>query len=261
MKIGSIGYNHVHGSDFEMSAPSGFGCWLMLLIRRDSVFEINGSVCDVPAGSFVLISGKTCVTYRAKGKEYADDWLFAAEEDGDAELLASLGIPIDKPVTVGGLDSLSDLVHIMTYEFYSAEKYREELVAHYLLILLMRLSRALSNTTLYDSALYNERNTKLSHLRARMYNAPESITNIDAMAQELGMSRSGFQHLYKKYFGVSASSDIIKGRIEKAKQLLSCTRLSVSEISLRCGYGTCSHFMRQFREVCGKTPSEYRKTL
>ena len=48
---------------------------------------------------------------------------------------------------------------------------------------------------------------------------------------------------------------------EKAKQLLSCTRLSVSEIAARCGYGTSSHFMRQFREMCGKTPSEYRKTL
>lgn len=261
MKVGAIGYNHIHGREFEMTRPDGFGCWVMLLVRRDSIFEINGETRDVDAGSFVLISCTTAVTYRPMGSEYADDWLFAAREDGDEELLSQLGIPVDEPVIIGGLDNLSDLIHIMTYEFYSAEKNREELVAHYLSILLIRLSRAIDHSALCDSTLYNERNTKLSHLRSRMYNAPENVPDIDGMADELGMSRSGFQHLYKKYFGVSASSDIIKGRIEKAKQLLSCTRLSVSEIAARCGYGTSSHFMRQFREICGKTPSEYRKSL
>lgn len=260
MKVGSIGYNHIHDSCFEMKSD-GFGCWVMLLIKRDAVFTLDGTVYDVPAGSFVLISGATAVSYRARGKEYADDWLFASEEDGDKELFSALGIPINKPVLVGGIDSLSDLVHIMTYEFYSAELYREELVADYLSIFLYKLSRALCNEALRDSSLYNERNAKLSHLRTRMYNAPESITDIDALAREVGLSRSGFQHLYKKYFGVSAGSDIIRGRVERAKQLLSCTRLSVSEIAARCGYGTSSYFMRQFREMCGKTPSEYRKTL
>lgn len=261
MKVGAVGYNHIHGREFEMTRPNGFGCWLMLLVRRDSIFEINGVRHYVDTGSFVLLSSTTEISYRGNDGEYADDWLFAAREEGDEELLANLGIPVDEPIIIGGLESLSDLIHIMTYEFYSAEKYREEIVAHYLSILLMRLSRAINHNALCAGTLYNERNSKLSHLRSRMYNSPESITDIDAMADEVGLSRSGFQHLYKKYFGVSASSDIIKGRIEKAKQLLSCTRLSVSEIATRCGYGTCSHFMRQFRDICGKTPSEYRKTL
>lgn len=77
----------------------------------------------------------------------------------------------------------------------------------------------------------------------------------------MGMSRSGFQHSYKKIFGVSVMSDIIAGKMKRAQQLLVSTNLTVKDISQKIGYANEYVFMRQFKAYCGKTPTEYRSLL
>lgn len=79
------------------------------------------------------------------------------------------------------------------------------------------------------------------------------------MASEVNMSRSYFQHIYRKTFGVSCITDVISGKIEKAKELLSETTFTVSQVSLMCGYDNEEHFMRQFKKMVGVTPTKYRK--
>ena len=90
---------------------------------------------------------------------------------------------------------------------------------------------------------------------------PDRVGNVDDLAAEAGMSRSGFQHLYKKLFGTTVIKDIIEGRLQKAKRLLSSTCLTIKEIAAVCGYSNEYSFMRQFRERTGKTPTEYRSSM
>ena len=47
-------------------------------------------------------------------------------------------------------------------------------------------------------------------------------------------------------------------RVEKAREMLRETELSVSEIALLCGFGSISQFNRVFREVVRQTPREFR---
>ena len=261
MNVGAIGYNYTHDADFVMSRPDGNGCWLMLFVKENSLFEIGGSHYKVKKNSVVIFSPETPCSYGGDGGKYTDDWLFFTLCDGERELISALGIPINEPFYLGRLDELSQLMRTMSFEHCSPDPHHAEIERCYAEILLYKLSDLIRSEYQPRSQELADKNYRFVHIRDSIYANPETIPDVNTLAAYTNMSRSGFQHLYKKYFGVSASSDIIKGRIEKAKQLLSCTRLSVSEISLRCGYGTCSHFMRQFREVCGKTPSEYRKTL
>jgi AraC family transcriptional regulator of arabinose operon len=83
--------------------------------------------------------------------------------------------------------------------------------------------------------------------------------NVDAMAAYVNMSRSYFQHLYRETFGVSCIADVISGKIEKAKEILSETGCTVSQVAAMCGYDNEEHFMRQFKKVVGITPTKYRK--
>ena len=48
-------------------------------------------------------------------------------------------------------------------------------------------------------------------------------------------------------------------RIQAAAKLLESTELSVTEISMRTGWGSGSYFTKTFREIRGKTPNAYRK--
>ena len=55
-------------------------------------------------------------------------------------------------------------------------------------------------------------------------------------------------------------TDVISSRIERAKSLLMLTDLTARQIAVACGYENETHFSRQFRQITGKTPGEYRKT-
>ncbi|MBP3267420.1 MAG: helix-turn-helix transcriptional regulator, partial [Ruminococcus sp.] len=67
------------------------------------------------------------------------------------------------------------------------------------------------------------------------------------------------QRMYKKYFGKSIFEELIQFRLKKAKELLSSTDFTISQIAEMCGYATYAHFAKQFKACEGVTLSEYRK--
>ena len=77
-------------------------------------------------------------------------------------------------------------------------------------------------------------------------------------AQFMGYSEAYFCKLFKQCFKVNFSAWLNEFRVEKAKELLSATRLSVREVSVACGYADANYFARVFKRVTGMTPSEYR---
>lgn len=261
MEIGSVGYNYSHGADFEMDRPNGPGCWLMLFIKTPALFEINGEEQRVSENSFVIFSPRTPCRYRPDADIYTDDWIYFDADEEDISKFDDLGIPINRIVKLGNMDELSKIVHILAYEHYSANAYNKEIEKLYTEIMLIKLSRIISSGSCGISESLNQRNYMFTQLRSRIFTMPESVGGIDEMAKEAGMSRSGFQHQYKKLFGVSVMTDVIGGRLDRAKRLLASTNLTVREISEKCGYNNEYNFMRQFKEREGRTPSEYRKHL
>jgi AraC family transcriptional regulator of arabinose operon len=261
MKIGSIGYNYTHGAEFVMDCPNGPGSRLLLFIKTPSIFEIKGREYTVKKNSFVMLSPNTPCKYRGLDNVYTDDWMYFGAEEVDDELFQRLNIPFDEIIHIGNLEELSQLMHLMAYEHYSAECHHSEIEERYTEILFLKLSRILQSNAHISTVLIKERNHKFTQLRTRIYTMPESIHDIGKMADEVGMSRSGFQHLYKRMFRTSVMTDVINARINYAKRLLSSTNLTIKEIAEQCGYGSEFNFMRQFKSRCGKTPTEYRKTF
>ncbi|MEO0770572.1 MAG: helix-turn-helix domain-containing protein, partial [Cyanobacteria bacterium J06649_4] len=47
--------------------------------------------------------------------------------------------------------------------------------------------------------------------------------------------------------------------VEKAKQLLTHSKLVLSDIALDCGFNSQSHFGKSFRELVGTTPGKYQR--
>jgi YesN/AraC family two-component response regulator len=57
---------------------------------------------------------------------------------------------------------------------------------------------------------------------------------------------------------VSFTDVLTSVRVERAKELLAGTRLSVKQIAGRVGYSGGNYFAKVFRRVSGMSPSEYR---
>ncbi|MBK7406789.1 MAG: DNA-binding response regulator [Saprospirales bacterium] len=77
------------------------------------------------------------------------------------------------------------------------------------------------------------------------------------LARETAMSRSQLHRKITALTGHSASSFINAIRVQKARELLLQTELTISEIAFQIGLEP-NYFSRLFKEETGKTPGEFR---
>jgi AraC family transcriptional regulator len=85
--------------------------------------------------------------------------------------------------------------------------------------------------------------------------------SIARIASECSLSRSHFSRAFKKNTGVSPRDWFLQVRLDKAKGLLTDTDLTISQISLDCGFADQSHFTRVFTRVLGVTPFTWRRSM
>jgi AraC family transcriptional regulator len=97
-------------------------------------------------------------------------------------------------------------------------------------------------------------NRVLEYIRA---NIGEDL-RLSALAQTAGMSAHYFGELFKQSTGVSPHQYVLRARIERAKEHLRDSRVSVVEASAITGFVDQSYFTKAFRRVVGVTPTEFR---
>lgn len=83
--------------------------------------------------------------------------------------------------------------------------------------------------------------------------------DLDLAADRCNISRTRFTHLFTEVMGISPRRMQTNLRIEKARELLAYSDLSVAEISEQCGYNDPLYFSRIFTKTCAVSPSEFRK--
>ena len=72
------------------------------------------------------------------------------------------------------------------------------------------------------------------------------------------ISPSAFNRRFKKEIGITPIEYLIEIRIQKAKTLLMRKNIPVTEVAMRCGFGSSAHFSSCFQARVGIAPSEYR---
>lgn len=85
----------------------------------------------------------------------------------------------------------------------------------------------------------------------------EKIT-LSTIAKTLGYNPNYLSQRIGDLFGINLCSLISNIRADKAKYLLIETKKTGLEICYECGFGSERSFHRQFKEITGSTPKEYR---
>ncbi|MBQ9768497.1 MAG: helix-turn-helix transcriptional regulator [Lachnospiraceae bacterium] len=254
MQINKMGYQHTHDATFHIDRPLGSGDWLLLLVFTPSRLFLQGREQFTSDPYFILYRKDTPQHYGALDTDYTDDWIHLSFNERDLAHLQELGVPFDTPVFLKNMEQLSKLIESIFYEFHSPHPLKQENVTLYLRLFFNYLSEEFEAIKQKDPhfLLFNR-------LRSRMYNEPYLYHSPDELAKEAGLSRSSFQHIYRKLYGTGVIADLIRARTEYACHLLSSTTLPVYQVADMCGYHSEIHFMRQFKEQTGLTPSGYRK--
>lgn len=250
------GYDAVHAHPYEMLRQTGVPDYTLLLVKSPAYFYLNGIRTETEPQTAVLFPPHAPVRYGSVGTPYKDDWLHFVAEGGE-ELLGELNLPVQTPLALPDLPSLSGCLRVLVRKRRAGGRYQAEAEDALLRGLLYGLSDQIQEQS--DRRWERPYFRALQELRTEIYNTPEKHWQVPAMASQLHLSVSYFQHLYREVFGISCIRDVIVARMERAKFLLETTDLAVWMLAEVCGYESELHFMRQFRQREGMTPTEYRK--
>lgn len=83
--------------------------------------------------------------------------------------------------------------------------------------------------------------------------------SIELLAKQTALSRSAFYDSFCKLVGQSPHNYIVSKRIAAAQLLLIDTRMSISEVSCCVGFRDLATFHRNFSEICGCSPGQFRE--
>ena len=257
MNVQCIGFNTVHDGGYSIKREPSERGYMLLLMKSRGVFTFGKEKQYAEKDSVVIYDGNTVQEYCSDGEMFIYDWV-KFDTDGDGEFFDSLEIPVNTLIRYTDAEFLSEIIRNIASEFYSVSPRRAKMIDSLLKTLLIKIS---GNCVLRNHTPQNvdPHYSVLTELREKIYRNPRQKWNVDSMAAYANMSRSNFQHIYRELFGVSCITDVIAGKIEKAKELLSETSCTVSQVAAMCGYDNEEHFMRQFKKLVGVTPTVYRR--
>ena len=81
---------------------------------------------------------------------------------------------------------------------------------------------------------------------------------VSEMARRVNLSRSRLTHLFRSEIGCSPGRYLRQARLDRARQLVEESSLSIKEIMARVGFNDPSHFTRDFARRHGASPRKIR---
>ncbi|MCP5082398.1 MAG: AraC family transcriptional regulator [Alphaproteobacteria bacterium] len=165
--------------------------------------------------------------------------------------LRSLNLPRDERVS-------STLALLMGELNQPAAGFRS-IVERYAEILIAQVFRILAAREVEGSGFFKIlADERLSRALGRMHREYAEAINLDDLAAEAALSKSGFALRFKETTGVAPIEYLSKWRMLQAGDLLASTNLSVANVAEKVGYQSDIAFARAFKREFGKTPSQHR---
>ena len=96
-------------------------------------------------------------------------------------------------------------------------------------------------------------------LRSYIEDKLDSSIRATDLAGLVQLSTSHFFRAFRKTFGESPLTYIMKRRIRRAQQLMLTSRLRLSQVALECGMSDQAHLSRAFRRFVGTNPNAWRR--
>ena len=86
----------------------------------------------------------------------------------------------------------------------------------------------------------------------------DTTMNVDELALTMGFGRSSFYRKVNTLTGMTPNNYIRRIRMEKSKELLEETNLTISEVAYKTGFNSAFYFSKIFKDYYGMAPSYFR---
>ena len=204
---------------------------------------------------FVLFPGEWHSYHPLSNKGWKSYWIGFRGKNIDDRVSAGFLSPSKPIYHVGFSDDIVRLYRSAYQAALDEAAYMQQLLAglvNHLIGMMYMLER---NIELNKNHLHVD---MVSRARLRISESLESSVTIQQVAEDLGVSYSNFRKLFKEYTGLSPSTYQQDLRLQRAKELLTTTDLSIKEIAYRLNFESPDYFSAKFRNKTGHRPSEFR---
>lgn len=250
------GYRYEHPLGFTVDRPCGTADYLFVLFRSNVEIYLQQEAIYTEHPSVIIYEKNTKQLYSGSRTPMVADWMHFDTEQ--SEFLKKLGLEFNTVYYPENAVELSEMIGILRQNEMCRGEYSREISDYLVSCILFMLAQNIRSPQKID--INTSKLQELHCLREEIYSNPQKNWNIEMLSQKVFLSRSHFQMLYHKAFGVSPVNDVIHSRIRYAKYLLSTTpEITVEQTANLCGYNSSIHLIRQFKKVTGKTPLQYKK--
>ncbi|MFT7594437.1 MAG: transcriptional regulator GlxA family with amidase domain [Paracoccaceae bacterium] len=234
------------GIDVQVSTTKRLLGW----VRRESRKGLKIAGLCTAAYSMAragLLNGKKATIHWENSDSFA-------EEFEDVELTKSVFV-IDgnRMTTAGGTSSIDLMLKLI------ADEHGEDLanaVADQLIYSSIRTDQ--DTQRLSVPTRIGVRHPKLSQVIQMMEINIEEPISPSILAKDVGMSTRQLERLFRRYLNRSPKRYYMELRLQKARNLLMQTDMSVINVALACGFASPSHFSKCYRAHYDTTPYRER---
>lgn len=245
---------------------------LVVFSRGHCQMDLEGRSYDCPAGTFLIVSpGRWHLTRSSSEPAFRDcihfdwtvrrtlmreaGWTYWPVRQPQGRLLRAPGF-VPKGVLHGRVPENSPVVGLlkaMYLRWNSGNNTQRATCRALLLEVLIHLLAA-------DGipAGRADRETELAlRVRDRLNEVDLSSTSVQTELERLGYSYEHLCRIFKRRFGIPPLRYATYARLERAKQMLQESGLSIRAVARQCGFDDPGYFARAFRKYMGVTPSAF----
>ena len=204
---------------------------------------------------FVLFPGEWHTYYPLVDKGWKSFWIGFKGRNMDDRVAAGFLKP-EKPIYHVGFSD--DIVRLYRSAYEAAVNeagYMQQLLAglvNHLIGMMYSLERNI------ELGRNQQHVDMVSRARLLIRESLETSLSIQEVAERMGVSYSNFRKLFKEHTGLSPATYQQDLRLQRAKELLTTTDMSVKEIAYRLNFESPDYFSAKFKIKTGRRPSELR---
>jgi len=239
---------------------------LLFVLRGVYTVKYGREEHTVRKNQMVLLKKSIVVEYRKYGEpednHQLDYMMFFLKDELLKEFIQMANVRLDQvidaaPVSVKNVtERLLKYIESLTPYFAEPDKIDGGLIRLKLLELLFDLSSADTDVMQQLLQLRQPARQNISAVMEENIMNPVSLTDL---AYLTGRSLSSFKRDFQAIYNLPPSQWIREKRLEKAKELLSSTSMTVTDICYTTGFENIAHFSRLFKEYFGYSPSAARQ--
>ncbi|WP_316014197.1 GlxA family transcriptional regulator [Roseobacter sp. HKCCA0434] len=236
------------GTDVKGATTKGILQYLRREARRGVVI---GGLCTAtwPMAKAGLLDGKRCTIHWDNRDSFV-------EEFPEADLSQALYTMDGNRLSCAGGSASADLMLRLISDRHGQELANR--VADQMIYTTIRNDR--EEQRLSVPTRIGVRHPKLASVIHAMEENIEEPVSPARLAEDVGMSTRQLERLFRRYLNRSPKRYYMELRLQKAKNLLMQTDMTVINVALACGFTSPSHFSKCYRAHFSTTPYRERGT-